>query len=335
MLNRHREKSFLFYLLCVLVLLSCQTKENSGITEKRDEMGIHKIYERGPLTVIFDIDRKEISTADRLNLHIQVIWDEGYEVKLPGFGEKLEQFGIVDYHTTRPELTGNNKTKITRSYVLEPFLSGDYSIPPMKIKCWKKEEKGSDKHEIETAKIVIKVTSLFPDKMEGMRLHDIKSPVALPRSYALWIGSGIIGAVLAIFGLITFGILRKRRQAEMAYAKQMIPPHELAFKELEQLLSERLIEKGKIKLYYQRISDILRRYIESRFGINAPEQTTEEFLEGLDTQHNFPDKYNVLLKNFLIYCDLVKFAEHQPANEDIANTLESCKEFISETEPKN
>ncbi|RZB33946.1 MAG: hypothetical protein SRB2_03339 [Desulfobacteraceae bacterium Eth-SRB2] len=335
MLNRHREKSFLFYLLCVLVLLSCQTKENSGITEKRDEMGIHKIYERGPLTVIFDIDRKEISTADRLNLHIQVLWDEGYEVKLPGFGEKLEQFGIVDDNTTLPELTGNNKTKITRSYVLEPFLSGDYSIPPMKIRCWEKEEKGSDKHEIETAKIVIKVTSLFPDKMEGMRLHDIKSPVELPRSYTLWIGSGIIGAVLAIFGLITFGILRKRRQAEMAYAEQMIPPHELAFKELEQLLSERLIEKGKIKLYYQRISDILRRYIESRFGINAPEQTTEEFLEGLDTQHNFPDNYNELLKNFLTYCDLVKFAEHQPANKDIANTLESCKEFISETKIKN
>jgi len=99
--------------------------------------------------------------------------------------------------------------------------------------------------------------------------------------------------------------------------------------------SIRLIEKGKIKFYYQRISDILRRYIESRFGINAPEQTTEEFLEGLDTQHNFPDNYNILLKNFLIYCDLVKFAEHQPANEDIANTLESCKKFISETEPKN
>jgi len=335
MLNRHRKKSFLFYLLCVLVLLSCQTKEHSGMTEKNDEMGIHKIYERGPLTVIFDIDRKEISIADRLNLHIQAISDEGYEVELPGFGEKLEQFGIVDYHTTRPELTENNKTKITCSYILEPFLSGDYTIPPMKIRCWKKEEKGSDKHEIETTQIVIKVASLLPDKMEEMKLHDIKSPVDLPRSYTLWIWSGIIGSAIAVFGLITFGILRKRRHVQMAYAEQMIPPHELAFKELEQLSSEHLIEKGKIKLYYQRISDILRRYIESRFGINAPEQTTEEFLEGLDTQHNFPDKYNVLLKNFLTYCDLVKFAEHQPANEDIANTLESCKEFISETEPKD
>lgn len=305
------------------------------MTEKREERGLHKIFERGPVTVIFDIDKKEISIADRLHLNIDVISDEGYEIELPSFGEKLEQFGIVDYHTTRPELTENNKTKISRSYVLEPFLSGDYTVPPMQIRFWKKEKKASETHEIETAEIVIKVTSLLPDKIKEMKLHDIKSPVELPRSYTLWIWSGIIGGVIAVFGLITFGIIRKRGQAKMASAYQGTPPHELAFEELEQLISEKLIEKGKIKLFYQRISDILRRYIENRFGINAPEQTSEEFLKGLDTQYDFPGTYHPLLKNFLTYCDLVKFAEHQPDNENIINTFESCKEFILGTEAKD
>ena len=32
------------------------------------------------------------------------------------------------------------------------------------------------------------------------------------------------------------------------------------------------------------------------------------------------------------HCDLVKFAEHSPTNEDIQKTFDACKEFILETE---
>jgi hypothetical protein len=275
-----------------------------------------------------------MSIADRLHLRITVISNHGYEVELPSFGEKLEQFGIVDYQTTRPALIENSKTRVSRSYVLEPFLSGDYTIPPMQIRFWKKEKKTSDIHEIDTEAVVINVSSLLPDEMKEMRVHDIKPPVPLPRSYAVWIWPGIIVAVMAVFLLFTYVIMRKRRQAKTAGVRQITPPHELAFEELEQLVSERLLEKGEIKLFYQRISDILRRYIENRFSINAPEQTTEEFLNGLDSRRDFPGKYHLLLKNFLTHCDLVKFAEHQPASEDILKTFESCKEFISGTQAK-
>ena len=76
---------------------------------------------------------------------------------------------------------------------------------------------------------------------------------------------------------------------------------------------------------------ILRRYIEQCFGIRAPEQTTEEFLAGLEKGSGFPDNYNRLLKDFLRHCDLVKFAEHQPRTSDIRNTFNSCREFIEGT----
>ena len=35
---------------------------------------------------------------------MEVTADEAYEVEMPAFGEKLEQFGIVDFTTTQPEL---------------------------------------------------------------------------------------------------------------------------------------------------------------------------------------------------------------------------------------
>ena len=113
-----------------------------------------------------------------------------------------------------------------------------------------------------------------------------------------------------------------------------VPAHDLAYRELEKLVSEGLPNKEEIKRFYQRISGILRRYIENRFGLHAPEQTTEEFLAGLEIARDFPGKYNSLLTVFLTHCDLVKFAEHQPKQEDIQKTFDSCKAFIEGTEER-
>lgn len=316
--------------LLMLALFSCGKQENR-VSKTGAGSGIHKTFERGPVTVTIGTDKKEITIADRLNFTISVVADEDYEIKLPGLGEKLEQFGVVDYHTSQPELIGKNRKKISRSYVLEPFLSGDYTIPAMKVRFWKKGKEKEDQHEIETEKIVIKVKSLLPEKMQKMKLHDIKPPVQLPSSYSSWIWPASIAGTATLIGLAVFLIIHKRRRAGIVDAIIARPAHEIAFEGLEKLMAEKLIEKGEIKRFYERISDILRRYIEDRFGINAPEQTTEEFLAGLKAREDFPANHKLLLKKFLTHCDLVKFAEHRPQNEDIKQTFESCKEFISGT----
>ena len=126
--NPLRTALFLCLWVCVLLPVSCKENGTGPSAEKTTEKGIHETFERGPITVRLDIDRSEITIADRLNLKVTVIADEDYEIELPGFGEKLEQFGIIDYDTTQPELLENNRKKISRSYLLEPFLSGDYII---------------------------------------------------------------------------------------------------------------------------------------------------------------------------------------------------------------
>ena len=117
----------IFPLVLSLLYLSSCKKEDAvkGNSEKNNEK-IHETIERGPARVILEIDKKKITIADRINLSISVYIDEDYEVELPAFGDKLEQFGIVDYHTSQPELMDNNIKLIKRTYILEPFLSGDY-----------------------------------------------------------------------------------------------------------------------------------------------------------------------------------------------------------------
>jgi hypothetical protein len=333
-----RKQSFIFFILVffsVAMMSSCNKTKEDTVSEKINDThgtGVHKTYERGPVSVRIDIDKKNITIAERLNLTISIISDEAYDVKLPGFGEKLDQFGIVDYHTSQPELTEDSRSKISRSYILEPFLSGEYVIAPMKVFFMKK--KSSDdpdqeiEHEIETEEITVHVTSLLPENFEQLTLHDIKPPENLPQSYDLWLWGGILCGFALFSGIAVIVIIRKRKKSGNETAANKIPAHLQAFDELNALVSENLVEKGEIKAFYQKISDIVRRYIENRFNIKAPEQTTEEFLAGIQMRNDFKDTYKSLLKNFLTHCDLVKFARHQPETNDIQNTFDSSKEFI-------
>jgi hypothetical protein len=328
---RLREFFVFLFVLSLIFTVSCKKEETPDAPDNEEETGIHKTIDRGPTTLSLDIDRKEITIAERLNLKITVKVDEDYEVKLPGFGEKLDQFGIIDYHTTQPELTKDNRKEISRSYVLEPFLSGEYLIPSMAVSFWKKGEEETGVHKIETPEVTVAVKSLLPEDLEKAKLNEIKPPVPFPRSYTLWIGLGL-GSAFVVAGMVVAVILTRRRRKAEEVLSQRVPAHEMAYEALRRLVADDLVNKGQVKVFYQRLSGILRRYIENRFGLRAPEQTTEEFLMGLEAAREFPGTYKPLLKTFLRHCDLVKFAEHRPQAEDIQKTFDSCKAFIKGTE---
>ena len=330
-------KDFLVFLrlivliLCLLSFAACNRQKDSEEPAVPPDEPISKTVNRGPISVKLEADRNSITIAERLNLALEIIIEEEFEVELPRFGEKLDQFGIVDYHTSEPELQEDNKKRFSRNYVLEPFLSGEYNIPPMTIKFWKEDEAASP-HEIETEELSITVTSLLPADVQNLQIHDITSTVDLPRNTRVWtIGLGV--GALVLLCLVGAVVLWKKRTAPQSVARK-VPPHQIAFDELEELVSDDLPGKGEIKRFYQRLSEILRRYIENRFGLHAPEQTTDEFLVGLRRKETLNRQYRSLLANFLRHCDLVKFAEYQPKNEEIQKTFDSCKSFIVETQPK-
>jgi hypothetical protein len=320
-------------LLCLFVAVSCSRTGNQTASTAGDKAAvIHESYSNGPASLTLDADKKEMTIAERLNLTLTVTISEDYDVMMPNLGDKLEKFGIVDYHTSPPELTDKNKKKITRSYVLEPFLSGDYAIPAMEVKFGKTGAGDTEEHSIKTSEILIKVTSLLPADMNVKKLNDIKPPVAYPKDYKLWVW--IVLSALVIAGIAYGAYLFLKRKKVVDSHAVLLTPHELAYRELDQLAVENLIESGEIKHFYYRISGILRQYIENRFGLRAPEQTTEEFLSGLDKEASFPSGYRVLLRTFLRNCDLVKFAEFTPAKEVIDKTFENCRAFIRGTEEK-
>ncbi|MBK7480262.1 MAG: hypothetical protein IPI69_11465 [Bacteroidales bacterium] len=90
------------------------------------------------------------------------------------------------------------------------------------------------------------------------------------------------------------------------------PAHVIAFRELELLRDEQLWQKGETKRYYTRLTEIIRQYLENRYGVNSLELTTSETLEALLKTGFKKNELYKRLRSVLNQADLVKFAKYKP-----------------------
>lgn len=90
---------------------------------------------------------------------------------------------------------------------------------------------------------------------------------------------------------------------------------------------------GEPALFAEAVADTLRVYLGERFQFHAPDRTTEEFLEELKSQPQMTDPQKSLLGQFLVFCDLSKFAQHDPSEEECRNLHAIAVQLVNETAP--
>ena len=309
-------------LILAIMMFSCSGGDETA--NGGDEYEIDRDFRRGPVSFRVAIDREEISIAERVTMLLEARAGEGYVVEMPLFGDKLDQFGIVDYTTPPPGLEGDGSVVTRRTYVLEPFLSGDYRIPPMEITF--RQEGDTLLHRLESDTIVVHVRSILPEDQAELEIMDIAPPIDYPADYRLAL---IIAGCVIVAAAAVYMLWRKRRRA-VREVPQMAA-HEVAYQRLEQLLAMNLIEEKRYREFTEKVSDILRHYIEDRFGLRAPERTTEEFLIEAGTGLPVGDSQKDIIRSFLVHCDLVKFAALEPTADDVKRTFETCRDFIDIT----
>jgi hypothetical protein len=74
---------------------------------------------------------------------------------------------------------------------------------------------------------------------------------------------------------------------------------------------------------------IVRRYIERRHRVRAPEQTTQEFLRAVSSDPRFAPQVVERLKQFLEAADLVKFAAWTPDSGAVENAVSSARDYLT------
>lgn len=315
-------------LACALLLACTGCEKTEQAKGQKTEFEIDKVYERGPLTVHVRLDKGKMTIAETVLLEFEATIEPGYEVQMPSVGKVLENFGIVDWDNPGDKLDEKNNVVSRYQYHLEPFLSGNYQIPAFTFEFHDANDVEEKKYELTTEPIDIEVASLLGEQRSKLQIADIEDVVEMPKEASYrWIwalsAAGIIAAVLGWF------YLRRKRIEELV--RIFKPAHEIAYARLRVLVKDDLVKAGRIKEFYERISNILRHYIEHRFDLRAPERTTEEFLVELRFTDVLSASDKKSLGEFLKHCDLVKFAKHNPTTEQIQRTFDSVKNFIDKT----
>jgi hypothetical protein len=158
-------------------------------------------------------------------------------------------------------------------------------------------------------------------------IRPAKGLVRLPSGWA-WAGWAALALALAAAGYLAWRKWRRRKTPVAAVPE--VPPHARARQRLQAALG--LISHPEP--FCVAVSQALRIYLEERFGLNAPERTTQEFLAELQTSHVLDLTHKTLLGDFLFRCDLVKFAKYEPTEVELLELHAAALRLVDDTEPR-
>lgn len=285
--------------------------------------------EDSPPSIRTNISRKRIFVGDRIRYKNEIVSSKNLEIEFPQFKDsKIGDCEIKDSGSSvKRSMFGKasyiNWLDITSYYI------GKRTVPSIEIKY---REKGEGYwRKLKTEELIFTVETVLP---RGIKLTDIKDikGVLYPFSWfrlIMWILFVSIGLWIII--RLILRLVFKKAPPKL--------PHEIALEEID-AASKQFAAGGEVKNYYVRISDAVRRYIESVFSLKASEMTTQEFLASLslsstdmgrDGSSKLKAAHKDLLVIFMEACDLVKFAKYKPPRNDIESVSDAAKKFIDES----
>lgn len=206
------------------------------------------------------------------------------------------------------------------------FDEGEYSLPPLSVLRYSPDGTadtlffGGKTLEVKTVPVD---TATFV-------IHDIKGQMKYPVTFSEilpYLGGGIVLAALAV--LVVWLIRRYGRKSSGADARRD-PPHIIALRKLDGLRGNKLWAPDRQKAFYSGVTDALREYIVSRYGISAMEMTTAEIFRDLSETDVPQDLYSEV-KELFERSDYVKFAKYVASDEENASAVPSAVKFVTMT----
>ncbi len=283
----------------------------------------------------FSADTIEI--GDQFLLEIDIDKDLAQEIQLLSFDgadnqlvPKIEVLGIDRLDTLS---RSGRREKLRVTYRLTGFDAGSYAVAGIPV-VWSATSAEAREGRADT----VRVPELLRIEVRGFdidtatyQLCDIKRPIHTPLLFAeireLVYWSVASAAVLA--GVIYLVIRYLQRRRRRGAPKRIVPPHVTAIRALEKLHSRKLWQNGKYKEYYSQLVDIVRVYIEGRYGIGAMEMTSDEILGAMREVNDA--RLCEKLRGLFSPADLVKFAKLAPAAEDNEQAYFDAYFYVEET----
>ncbi|MDE6371438.1 MAG: cell wall anchor protein [Duncaniella sp.] len=281
-------------------------------------------------SVKVSLDSAYVLMGKTTPLNIQVVTQADQDGRLiipeDTIADKVEILNVLPADTTNIH---NGRIQVDQQIVLQSFDSGTYILNPILYVV--------GKDTFASNRPVLKVIPVDVDSMTT--INDYSDVVDVDRKlvdylpdfladYGAWIIALLILLALAYY---TWKRLTKSH-VPVREKKKPVPPYERALGELEQLKGEKLCEQGREREFYTRLTDILRQYLQGRFGINAMEMTSTQIRQILqETEQTRMSR--PLMDTVLETADFVKFAKVRPLPDDNTRAFNSAEKFVEDTKP--
>jgi hypothetical protein len=274
-------------------------------------------------TIRVSTEASEIRAGEPLRIVVALERGAQTSATLPTLGKKLGPFEVRQSESlprdpAKPDQVAERVTLVT-------FESGPLEVPPLEAVI--RGADGKDES-LRSPALPVTVQSRLAGEFNPASFRDIKGEVDVPldAQWPWFVGAGLLAAAL---GLGAWRLWFHRP----APPPVVEAPHERALRELDELAARDLPRKGLVLDFYVLLSDTVRRYVEGRFGIRAPEQTTKEFLSAARHHPQIGEDHQRLLASFLRAADMVKFAAQRPGPQECERGLDAARGFVRESAP--
>lgn len=290
-----------------------------------------------PLRVKARLDSAQLLMGNITMLHLEVTQKSGLPGEFPMFS-RMSADGIIGVCGDSVELRtsfkrdtidkGSGVIQINYTVPVQAFDSGLYQLPEFVYVSAR-----------DTARSNTVALKVIPVPVNAdAQISDFAGPVSPDGSIFDAVPDWIIDlwwlwlAILVLVALFIIGMRRYRKQGSVLKKKPEPNPYEVALRRLENLKRRKLWEQGMEKEYFTLLTDILREYLERRFGINALEMTSAEIINSLTDNTEVKDKRSYM-RDILAMADFVKFAKVRPLPQDNISAFENALRFVEETKP--
>lgn len=293
-----------------------------------------------PTTAKMSLSADSVLIGDTVRLNIDIDKDVAQEISIAMFKDNrlTEQIEIIGNPILDTLSRDGRHIKLRLGYVLTSFDAGSYKLEKFPLLLGQKEPFDTI---YAHGQVLMNVGTFEIDTLKDQP-YDIAPVMDAPWQWDElwdWIGTnwvliaGILAGLIVIGGAIWWWLRRKAHKEALA----SLPPHIKAILALEALHSKKMWQSGQVKEYFSVLTDILRLYIENRYGTAAMEMTTPEILAALKSEN--PEKIIAPIRELLSLTDLVKFAKLQPDAQqcetsyfDVYYYVEHTKQEVVENE---
>lgn len=278
------------------------------------------------ITATASTDTSDYLIGDQIQYSLVINMNNDVYIINPFFRDTLKNIDVLSIDGPNIEESATVKT-VKYLSVLSRFDSATVTIPPIRIEYRTKND--TTLKFIESNSVTFNVHRV--DVSVEEEIKDIKPPIRLfDYFFLLYILIGLIVLSLLVYYFIWRKYFRSKKEIIVLKKEEKLLSYQIALRKLEQLENEQLWQKGFVKEYHSRITEIIREYFEKQFGLPALERTTSESLHLLKN-HTQGTKVLDITEQFLNNADLVKFAKYIPMETVNIEMMQQAKSIVKKT----